>query len=131
MNFEDYAAVGDVLESGLTIHETLNAESDLPEVVTAEDIEVDRQILVSRYGCHDHEISYDFVRLPREVYSDPENNYGKYSAIILQYTLKHYSGGVLINKIISDRIVAVPEHITTRAIQLKQENKLAPGLIDG
>ena len=117
MNFNEF----ETYEHNLSAQDLLSIEPQAPEEITAEDIEAERQILIARYACADHEITYDFSRLSREVCEDPENCYTEYTALSLQFTLSRYSSGVLVNKIVSDRVVAVPGHITAMAQQIKSQ----------
>ncbi len=120
MNFNELYT--DTYEPILSAQDMLSIDPHVPEEVTAEEIEVERQILVARYRCADHEITYDFSKLPEDVYNDPENCYTEYGALSLQFTLSRYISGVLSDKIVSDRIVAVPEHIVAMAKQMQTDS---------
>ena len=83
-----------------------------PTSVTAAEIEAEKLILVSRYKCDPFEITYEFEKLPSEARNTSEE---EYSLLNLKFVMQKYVDGILTKRVVSERVVLVPEHITMQA----------------
>ncbi len=83
-----------------------------PTGVTAEDISMEMSVLVQRYKCDPYEITYEFEPLTVDEYTEPDD---KFTLLNLKYVRRNYANGMLSERVVSERVVLVPEHISAYA----------------
>jgi hypothetical protein len=89
-----------------------------PVSVTAADIEAERLMLVQRYKCDAFEMTYEFEPLTEEVCDSPED---MFNLLTLKFIHRKYVDGVLSSRVVSERVILVPEHISLQARKIRLE----------